>query len=463
MKLEPDGGFRTEGIFRLTYDHDAGKIPKTILTLGPAGTNAYGVMSFNRSHSNARIETKSYDKYITIFDGDGHNTHMDLDLLKGTAPDIMLVNAEQLEKYASKGVFADLTPFLDADPTIDRADLFENILGLGTIDGKQYGLLTDFGIQTLIGKTSIFGAEPGITMAELIEVAGKYPNADVMLGANAIDWLWNTTLKSMDEYVDWENGTCDFDNESFAELLNFTRDNFPIERWESGFATQNETEEMMRKAFWQDKLLLTHTSFFSGVRTAHDQNALIGEPMTFVGYPSADRKATVNGKFYAINEKCGNKQLAWEFIRQFLYEDYDNGEEGILTGFSINRNKFENDLAEEMVPLRERDFALGVMIHSYGFGGGSFRKLYSAAELEENEVKINFPNLADPDSYAITEAEAQQMRELIEGITAVEPGSAKAVHIICDEARAFLEGAKSAEETARIVQSRVSLLVGEGK
>jgi ABC-type glycerol-3-phosphate transport system substrate-binding protein len=455
MKFEPGGGFRTEGIFRLTYDPDAGKIPKTIITLGPADTTAYGVMEFNRSHSNVRIETKSYDKYITIFDNDGHNTHMDLDLLKGTAPDIMLVNAEQLEKYASKGVFADLTPFLDADTTIDRADLFGNILGLGTYDDRLCGIMTTFGTNTLSGKASIFGEEQGITMQELIAIADNYPKAEVIFGVESEYWVSMSSGLSISDYIDWENGTCDFDNEQFIATLNFARDRFPLERrW---FATSEAAEEEFSKAVKSDTMLLSPVGL-NGIRTAHDQNLQFGEPTTFVGWPSASGNGnTASGNFYAINEKCENKQLAWEFIRQFLYEDYDNGEYH-NPYLSVSRAKFERELAAEQIPLRERDFSMGITIFTRNeYGSNTFKKCYSLAEVTEA-----FPQL-DIDNYAITEDEAQQMRDLIEGITTVPAESRKVSSLIYEETQAFLEGAKSAEETARIVQSRVSLLVGEGK
>ena len=74
---------------------------------------------------------------------------------------------------------------------------------------------------------------------------------------------------------------------------------------------------------------------------------------------------------------------------------------------------------------------------------------------------------ADDDPFSqrldppLTGQEAQQLRELIAAVEHTTLVDEKAMSIIREEAAAFLAGQRSAEETARLIQSRVSLYVSE--
>ena len=65
------------------------------------------------------------------------------------------------------------------------------------------------------------------------------------------------------------------------------------------------------------------------------------------------------------------------------------------------------------------------------------------------------------DVYAMTQAEYDKIMEVINSTTRVMTYDQEVLDIIKDETSAFFEGQKSAEETAKMIQSRVGLYVGE--
>src|SRR5579859_7221025 len=54
----------------------------------------------------------------------------------GAAPDVMLVNCDQLPGFASRGVFEDLKPYVDKDPSFHLADFYPEAVQKYTVKGQ---------------------------------------------------------------------------------------------------------------------------------------------------------------------------------------------------------------------------------------------------------------------------------------------------------------------------------------
>ena len=65
--------------------------------------------------------------------------------------------------------------------------------------------------------------------------------------------------------------------------------------------------------------------------------------------------------------------------------------------------------------------------------------------------------------FAMTDAEEQDLRALMSGITAFARTDISLRDIIVEETQAFFSGQKSAEETAKMIQSRATIYVNEQK
>ncbi|MDR0862408.1 MAG: extracellular solute-binding protein [Oscillospiraceae bacterium] len=449
------------GYYHLVENKNATLEGKTLITLGSTyagGDLSSAVMKYNKSHPNVRITIKDYsdDNHI---DYTTAIANFDLDIVQGRAPDI--INLQQLNtvKYSSKGVLADLNPLLDADPTLDRANMFENILEACSLDGKLYHIIPQFGIVSLAGKASIFGPDPSITPAELNAILEKYPDAQLLQSFSAETWIYLSILYNLDEYIDWATSTCNFDTPEFASTLNLAR-RFKTEKelqlqyeqqYADGYYRQDEDAD-----YQNDKSLLSYGGV-EEVQAVRGMKEMFGEDVTYVGFPSGGEGGSMISAAtdFAIAATSQNKEAAWDFISSMLQTGT-----AVRYGLTLDKRVVESSIAKEMIPLRERNFEEGVQLRDYLSGGWSGTTVYSLEELEQT-VKNGFD--IDIDNYAVTQAEADQFLGIITSAKRMlSTGSNEQIqNIINEETGPFIAGQKTAEETARIIQSRVGLYVSE--
>ncbi|MDR1328653.1 MAG: extracellular solute-binding protein [Oscillospiraceae bacterium] len=463
MAAQDRAGTKQAAVYALTEDKNASLEGKTVLTLGALYGDLNAVMRFNKANRAARIVVKDYTEYNTPDDYTKGQTQLDLDILSGRAPDIV-ASAGQITKYTPKGALADLTPFLESGKHgVLRENLFENILALGAKDGKVYQILPRFYIITLAGKESIFGARTSITAAELAETAAEYPDALIIQNMTASDWLNYSIWMGMGNYVDYDSGTCSFNSPEFISTLEFSK-RFPRELGSGAMFTDEasylEYEREMEGAYAEDRVLLrSGAAYMNESRVAREMDVVFGEKTALIGFPTEGTSGgiVIGNIGYAVAESSPNKDLAWEFICGVI--TYDESEGGEMSGagtngISLDKRRFEEEARAEMIPLEDRDFTNPFLITRLNSGGGSSSIFINSPD----EIDMTDPYFAD---YALTEDDVERAFRAISGASTKFSSDEQISKIVTEEAAAFFSGAKTAEETANIIQSRASLYVSE--
>ncbi|MDR1328650.1 MAG: hypothetical protein LBK23_03535 [Oscillospiraceae bacterium] len=440
----------------LTEDKNASVGEKTVLTLGVLAGNVNHVTRFNGSSNTSRVIIKDYYS-------EGGAAQLDLDIISSRAPDIICLPAPS-SKYASKGVLADLTPFLESGKHgLSREDMFENILELGSADGKLFQIAPSFNIWTLAGKQSVFGERGTVTPAELAAIADEYPDAVIIPDITPYFWLSYELWHCTEDFIDWESGVCSFDSREFIGILEFSK-RFPAEIDYSGrYSSQDafaEYERDIAAAFIEDRALLYRTyTYCGGVRMAHDMDTVFGEKTALIGYPTTGGNGSVivsDHGFYAISASSPNKEAAWEFICSVIGYEREDGFTRMFGAISVDKRQFEERARQEMLPLEERDFTNGVQVaRAHPSGSAREYTLTSPEDIDRTD-----PFFAD---YELTEEDIERSLRAIEGADTLYSFDEQISNIVMEEAEAFWAGAKTAEETAKIIQSRVSLYVGESR
>jgi len=459
-------------ISRLTKNENATVGDKVILTLGVLESYLINaeVTRFNRESSTIRVVVTDYSQYNTSDDYTAGMTRFDADILSGRAPDIISFTGGGLPpaKYAAKGILEDLYPFLDADPQLSREDMLQNILKVGEVNGELSHIVTGFSILTLAGKQSVFGNVTSITPQELAAVVNRYPDARLIDDITADTWIQMSVLLGLDTYIDWTTGKASFDNPDFIAALEFAK-RFPKE---IDYGARDEEYYMMRqqnmaKDIADNKILLQDAYMSRDIRGIRDSKSLFGEDVAFVGFPAPEGKSghvLYPDLDFGISATSQHKDEAWEFIRTFLMPDYQVAGDSWRNTISTNRTKFEAAAAEEMKPLSERDLSKGlnIMIQTGSMGWGL--TIYSEEEytefLEQNMAAEGI-DIEAFRRYEMTESEVNQARSLIESASMTISQNEQILKIITEETEAFINGAKTAEDTAKIIQSRVQLYVSE--
>jgi ABC-type glycerol-3-phosphate transport system substrate-binding protein len=437
----------------------------TVIKLGLIGSNPYimnAVGEYYKENNAVRIEIVDYSIYNeSPLDAEGGLMKFEQDIRSGNAPDLLGLGSFSsfpTEQYANKGLLADMTELLDNDSLIDRSDLFESVIEAGTYDGKLYQILPVFTVSSLVGKTSVFG-DGDISTAEIVEIAARYPGAEIVADMSGYEWIDVGVGSMMSALVNWENGTCDFNNEEFIALLESAKllpkeISNEIKRDRLTLDMSTEYYDEAKEKFRDDKALLVYT-YVSLPRIARNMRETFGEDVTFLGMPPTNGANVVNRAYYgdfSIMESSEHKDEAWAFI-SFLMRQ--NGEMlrslGIIPGISIIKSDFIASLADEMTPPSERDFSEGVWLQLAA--GSLFRS-----------DKIDSPdaiNASEYENYRLTEYEAERAIDLIENATVLRTGAGAVMDIVLKEAEPFLADTISTAEAALAIQGAVTAYLSE--
>jgi len=219
------------------------------------------------------------------------------------------------------------------------------------------------------------------------------------------------------EYIDMGSKTAGFDSSEFIELLELINA-FPSEVEESGYDPLYNRED---KAAGRQIM----ETFVFNLRGYVSQKASFGGEVVFKGWPSADRNGNrfISHDSVAITTQTADKEAAWGFVRTLLMEEHQRN---YFSSFPINRVVFEEKMQQNMEPSS--------FIHD-----GQIINIEPAQEdVDEIVALIN-------STTKITgHGSEERLRD-----------------IITEGAENFFNGSASAEDAARIIQSRVMIFLAE--
>ena len=384
------------------------------------------VMEFNSKSLTHRIVLVDY--YNNNSDWFEVVDKLAMDILTGNAPDIIYVPLIPYEQWSNRGLFVDLYPYIDADPELQRSDFFESIFKAAEVSGGLYTACPNFAISTIAGVPSVLGEEMGWTWDEFMTVINNNPKASSPIAYGEYEKttaLWSWLQNTIGEYVDWVSGTAHFDRGDFAELLelckrpaiSYGNDYVPIrDRVAKG-------EHIMHE--------ISMYTFMSYHYMRYDLN----EEIVFKGYPTengAGHYARAGALGVSITSTCKDIDGAWEFVRTFLTEDWQQNRPGNHFMFPTNKNVFNEMLKEAMTPPEEEQWVT--------------------------------PYLGEPylSNAALTQDEADQivaMINSISGFVGLMPPVLE--NIILEGAADYFAGQITIEDAVRIIQNRTSIFIAE--
>lgn len=397
---------------------------------------------FNRSSDKYRISIRQYMDYDSYsqesYQDAINNLNNDL-LSRSNCPDIIALSGLNIKLLASKGLLEDLGKYLDKSESLSREDFVESVLNAYTYDGVLVGIPTSIEMHTIVGRASDMGDRRGWTLKELMDYSAKHPGADLFDKVDRNSLLSYLMMYNEDAFIDWGTGRCSFDTEEFKALLSFVS-GFPEKvEHESGQASEPTRIQ-------KGEVLLAMASLYD-----FDQIQLYNEifegDFTCIGFPSAggdSGTAMMGSNLYAITSKATRKDGAWEFLEKYL----QNYSDRYSFGFPTLKSKLK-EMAEDAVRVEYLKDENGALIMDengetivIGAGGGigygdGWHYDYRKATQEEVDLTLSLLEDAKPISYSNNEI----------------------VKIISEEAAYFFEGAKSVDEVAKIIQSRIQTFV----
>ena len=388
------------------------------------GKSAAGAMS--RKYRNTGFVYESYENadqinYQSAFDSsylEDYRTRIFAELAAGGGPDIMLVSLQDMRLLQEQGYLLDLRSVL-SEESLNR--ILPNVLEMGTVDNTLVGLAPAVQVTTAITMKSIWDQdtwtlEDVLDLMDTGEFTGVMCQGTSRFAPQAVIKLL-TGFGLMDSsLVDWETGKSYFDSDHFIRLLHVVKacSDIPWNQ-ETWLGTGGCPMQLAGLGI-------------SSINEFYDQ---YGEDYCVVGVPSIAGNGNYIscGGVLAVNRKLSDPEAAAAFFEYLLGEEIQDSKR-MISEKSILK------VSAEDIEYREE---------------GGERKAY----WKDHELRIMEGGTTTFDDYAA------YLESCVPSPVIAEEDLIKS--IVWEEAEAYINGDKSAEEVAGIIHSRVQLYLDENQ
>ena len=382
---------------------------------------------FNDSHTDVRVICNEL--------GTDSTERLNAALAAGTAGDIIELQHDiEDENYISKGVFLDLYSLGEA--AVKPDEIFGCVRQAYETDGKLLVIPYTFSIGTITVKKGMISAdewtvdrfigeyekarEKGV---HLIDDMGRDSVLNVLGGA-----LWN-------RYIDYGKAKCDFDSESFRDTIEWLRS-----------LPESDTVNKYSEDHFGDGTLTADVCGIFNISSYVQTLARWGasDSGDIIGYPSENggsAKITAE-KRYGINSASKNPEGAMMFLREILSGDDKIGIRGMGMGIPSLKSLMNTAAEAEMGNTYEYNTSVPGNMH-----GGT-------QDVPKEEQLPGWVYVKVDDKLV------GAFSEFVDGLKVEKSVSPKITEIIDEELAGFF-GGRTAEDTARNIQSRVNLYLAE--
>jgi multiple sugar transport system substrate-binding protein len=269
-----------------------------------------------------------------VFEGspsDSYFAKLATQIAGGNAPDVINLDTGHMSQYAPKGVLAPLTPYIPS--YIDAGSFSKDLLKLGQINGKQYGMPLATTSFAWTWDTNIFD-EIGVkkpdgatwTWDDLAELSntiwdksnGKYHgNAD----PSGDPYTFEMWVRSHGHSLYASSSKLGYDADLMGEWFDYWTKLRKSGGIPTADVTAEETPYVWEKAALVNKvsaMSFSNTGVWAGAYAAltKDQLALTTPPRVKKSDPTPNYPLA--SSYFALNAKCKTPDQAAEFINWFV-------------------------------------------------------------------------------------------------------------------------------------------------
>lgn len=397
------------------------------------------VVDFNKNSDEYRIQINDYGKY-SKYEDDTYVSgafQLNSDMTAGNVPDVIIGNGEvDMNAFASKKILTDLNAFFEKDEEISKEDYFENVLEAFTYNGKLCQITPEFALSAIAAPASKAGDGVSWTTEEFLALKnnGRIFYKETGREALVADFI----TSNLTEFVDFENKTCDFNNERFTSIVDFiAEEGYVYDENDAGPYIEGAADEDVYAGRFASGQCQAENLCLSGVFDLLElQQGTINETVALKGYPSENGSGIVinSNSSFAICEKSKNKDAAWKFIKTFLTDEYqDSINEEYITNFPLKKSAFEATLNK----AKSQEFT------------GSY--------------SVTKPDGTVEDMKPLDQATADRIRNAVVSADRYAVYDERIADIVNTALDEVFNDAKSSSEAASEIQNKVSLYLKEIK
>jgi len=418
------------------------------------------IVKFNRENRLYRIEVTDYRDEL----GSGQENYesalnrLNTELAVGRGPDIIYGMDETIFIH---GPLFDLYRFLDADEELDRSDFIPSLLkGLEKTDGTLPAVSTGVNIATMIGTKETVGHIDLWTPSATLSLAKEAQHMEYPFGMDitSTDFIIRQIRYGYD-YIDYLNFKAGFENEEFIRLLESSKI-FPSNQ--SSIRLVHEYDQYL-KVLNGEQLLLN--VYLRELKQYHLIAETFGDDIVVLGHPAHEggKSTFTPGYKMGINAATQHAEGAWEFLRTLLLPAAIRSE---FFDFPLRIDDFETMLTKASTPRYAYNSDRSILTDDDG----------NPVELPHSNQRVftgssrSLENIEDVrgiighilELYAMSETAADMIRDVVYNAVFYRHSSNQALwDMIRADLTMYYNGTRPAEETARIMQSRVQTYLSE--
>ena len=449
LVMDDDGG--DSGIYKRVPPEQVKD--KKIITLGSIYSASYDVqkrvLDYNKKSDSYRIRLVNYEQYMTSDDMMACEKQFRNDILSKNGPDIIMTyGMYDPGVYASKGVFADMYPYLEKNG-INKEDYLENVFEAGSLDGKLYIIMPQISIEGIAVKKSMLNGKSGFTMQEFIDLEQQHNCVGKGIAGVKRDDLLKTVLAcNASSFYDVNTGKCNFTSDDFINTLKWVK-NYPVDDPNNQNYDYQEDMKNQEIALHNDTALATEAYFYNFRDFNEWEQVKFGDDIVLVGFPGAQDPASgviMADMGFAISALGDNQDAAFDFVKYYLSDEFQMPEENSPSTWTIPISKKALDKKIEIETGKYFDYDYQTKKITY-----------------TDESAYSYAQAKDIILTPLSKEHAQVAKDFIYATHYCTSYDQKIIDIINEEAGPFFNDQKSAEDVANIIQSRVSIYVQENQ
>lgn len=381
-----------------------------------------------------------------------------LSMKSGNGPDILL-NCGEFSQFNSEKILLDLNPYMDGATGINRADYYDNIFRAFEVDGKLYQLPINVQVDGFLGNPDLLSGVSGWTISDFDAEMGNNKNGAYPLlgGSNILAMYWNeegnvgiteplgmlNALLAHDfhHYVNYSNCSCSFDSDDFRTLLEIAAkyggcvDQGGLMDIYDKYDDMSDTDPCAKAM--QDGISALTILEFSNLTYFSATSYVCGGAPLYLGWPTSGQSGLGAKACVSVGISAYSKapEEAWDFVAFLLKED-----------------SLFNDIGGD------------------SYRGGSVLVKRSALDLNAQQeldaylARVEFysdePGMIALDAV-LSDESMSKYKEMIGTIHSSIQVDTRIFAIVMEEAPAFFNGQKSADEVSKSIQNRVTTLLQE--
>ncbi|QHW33903.1 extracellular solute-binding protein [Paenibacillus rhizovicinus] len=395
------------------------------------------VTKYESMHPNVTIQLQATPSYGKDLDEaaayrETFLTSTNAAILAGKGPDLVEMDILPIEAYADRHLLVNLQDIMSGDASFHSQDYFTNILDNARLNDGLYGIPLYFYLDGLLGDTAAID-KTGVPIndsdwtwndfmdaAKQLQQKGEYKTALISEPSVLLSEL---TVDNFTQLVKEKNGERKFDSDSFIDLIHQVKsmidDGLLFDMVKDGGGRGSATT-LQTKAYFNAWPIDSFESYL--LNGFAEQTKLYTMPHPH-SYGAGGYFSTFG--MVGINANSPHKQEAWKFL-EFLMDD----EAKTITDASISSHGF---------PINKNAYDLQV------------EKLKEAGTIQSD---------VHPEIAVDTEKLDRLKGSITEAVHWVRTPS-EIEETIRNESKAYFSGQKSAESVAKLVQSKINLILNE--